>query len=1010
VRQIGEGGFGVVWLAEQERPVRREVALKIIKLGMDTKEVIARFEQERQALALMDHPNIAKVFDAGATQYGRPYFVMELVRGSKITDYCDAYRLTIKERLKLFVTVCQAVQHAHQKGIIHRDIKPSNILVTLHDGMPVPKVIDFGVAKATQQRLTELTLFTQLEQLIGTPLYMSPEQTAPGSQDIDTRSDIYALGVLLYELLTGRTPLDSESLMKASLEEIRRVIREEVPARPSTALNAMAAHVLVKVSQRRSCDPWRLIHIARGDLDWISMKSLEKDRTRRYATANDLALDVQRHLVFEPVLARPPSGLYCLSRFIRRSRVALTVTGSIVLALVASISLAVRTYYKPREVRSYFKARPNQAAQPEQTAAVELRIRRIQYAADMNRAQMALREHNLGRARQLLDQYREGRPDLRGWEWRYLWQQCRSDAIAKLFNDSRRHLSLSINRRFNSPIQEQSVLSLSYSADGKMLAVAYNDGATDSLELWDLPPRKHILAQESPVELRIVDSKRRTFEVPGRGMIGFAPRGYLLVQATNFGINLYDFSSTEAPTRVDLGGTVRAFSFTKDGTSLICRVDQAEPASSKTPKAQRIFKVVNLSTRQVVEQAAPSNIGFSKAVGDVRFSPDGTSIYVAGRSGRSLTVGVFDWLDAAPKKEFSIGADHRLYAIDVSPDGKTLVAASAWENSAQAWDTDSSKLITKLDQETGGISDLAFSPDGLMLAAACSDQTIRVWNTTIWKERALLRGHVSDVRAIAFSPDGKRIASGSSDGEVLIWNAETLSTGSERFDFPSDIAWAVPLPDTPLIWAQSTTGVQSLWDVSTLKQTPVPPELASTPNVRVIGRTVSTHAHALGGKLVALATGNNGVQVLGGETGGDLRLQGAPPVVDGLAFTHDGKRLVTTSSARETVKIWDPTNGQELLSLPGRGRNLYYADFTDNDNALIVASELPGFVQLWRAPSLAEIDAMERSAGPWPISAWKTSPPYTPPQFELKVLLERARRRIPFTIPVPAEPSSNLPR
>ncbi|MES2924009.1 MAG: tetratricopeptide repeat protein [Verrucomicrobiota bacterium] len=342
LEKIGEGGFGVVWVADQERPVRRRVALKIIKLGMDTKEVIARFGQERQALAMMDHPHIAKVLDAGSTEWGRPYFVMELVRGIKITDYCDQANLSTADRLALFIQVCQAVQHAHQKGIIHRDLKPSNILVTLHDGMPVPKVIDFGVAKATQQqRLADLTIYTQFEQMIGTPLYMSPEQAEMSGLDIDTRSDIYSLGVLLYELLTGRTPFDPEELMKVGYDEMRRVIREQEPRTPSTFLQTMADATRATVAQHRQSDPAKLTNLVRGDLDWIVMKALEKDRTRRYETANGLAMDIQRHLANEPVLARPPSSAYRFQKLVRRNKLAVLATGVVLAVLVAATGISV---------------------------------------------------------------------------------------------------------------------------------------------------------------------------------------------------------------------------------------------------------------------------------------------------------------------------------------------------------------------------------------------------------------------------------------------------------------------------------------------------------------------------------------------------------------------------------------------------------------------------------------------------------------------------------------------
>jgi tetratricopeptide (TPR) repeat protein len=333
LEQIGEGGFGVVFMAEQTQPVRRKVALKILKPGMDTRQVIARFEAERQALAIMDHPNIAKVLDGGQTASGRPYFVMDLVKGLPITEHCDQAQLTPRQRLELFVQVCQAVQHAHQKGVIHRDLKPSNVLVTVHDTVPVVKVIDFGVAKALGQELTDKTLFTGFAQMVGTPLYMSPEQAGQSGVDVDTRSDIYSLGVLLYELLTGTTPFDKARLKELGYDELRRIVREEEPPKPSTRISTLGKAATTVSAQRKS-DPKRLSKLFRGELDWIVMKCLEKDRNRRYETASTLAADVQHYLRDEPVLACPPSAAYRLRKFVRRYKTRLTTTGVIVLALL----------------------------------------------------------------------------------------------------------------------------------------------------------------------------------------------------------------------------------------------------------------------------------------------------------------------------------------------------------------------------------------------------------------------------------------------------------------------------------------------------------------------------------------------------------------------------------------------------------------------------------------------------------------------------------------------------
>lgn len=375
MEQIGEGGFGLVFVAEQQSPVRRRVALKIIKPGMESREVIARFEAERQAIALMDHPNIARVFDAGVTETAQPYFVMELVRGVPLSEFCNSHRLDMRERLKLFVTICHAVQHAHQKGIIHRDLKPSNILVTLQDGQPLAKVIDFGVAKAIGQSLTVKTIYTRFTSMVGTPAYMSPEQAAMSTDDVDTRSDIYSLGVLLYELLTGSTPFEPNRLQSVDFDELRRIIREEEPPRPSTRLSTLNNELATTVAIHRRLAPESLSSAMRRDLDWIVMKALDKDRNRRYSTAGSMADDVSRFLLDQPVEARPPSTWYRFAKFARRNKVAITTGSLVTLALILGTVVSVwqaREAIKERDEKVIALGEARSAEQVANEARAEL--------------------------------------------------------------------------------------------------------------------------------------------------------------------------------------------------------------------------------------------------------------------------------------------------------------------------------------------------------------------------------------------------------------------------------------------------------------------------------------------------------------------------------------------------------------------------------------------------------------------------------------------------------------
>ncbi len=729
---IGEGGCGVVYMAEQEEPVRRRVALKVIKLGMDTKSVIARFEAERQALAMMDHSNIARVFDAGATTAGRPFFVMELVRGVRITDYCDQNHLSNAERLGLFAQVCQAIQHAHQKGIIHRDIKPSNILVTLHDGVPVPKVIDFGIAKATEQRLTEKTLFTQFQSFIGTPAYTSPEQAEMSGLDIDTRSDIYSLGVLLYEILTGRTPFDAERLLNSGLDEMRRIIREEEPLRPSTRLSSLDITEATSLSQARQMRIPVLMQAIQGDLDWIVMKCLEKDRTRRYATANDLAEDIRRYLGNEPVLARSPSNLYRLRKMLRRNRgafaAAAAVIGTLIVGVTVSTWLAVRATKAERAARGLQQQEASLRHQAEQDKAL---ARQSEYVADINLAQQSLSAGNYGRAVQLLDKHlpQPGEPDLRGFEWRYLWTLSRGDE----------HVSL--------PPQRGEILALSVSPDGALLAV----GQRDRMMVWNLAARSLVHAATN-----------------GARFLAFHPDGKRLFGGSGTTMRSWRVSDWSWEHTLPNSG---AMSLSADGRRMaVLRF---------TSRGRREVQVLNAATWETVAT-------IPDAQEPLALSPDGRRL-VADSTATNLVV----WTLDGSRPELILQDSTNLFprmlrpgrserVLTFSPDGRTVIAARNNLSSRgvfvlSVWDATTGREVDLLPadiehiEHAGTITGLAFSPDGATLATASMDFSIRLWDFAERRAVDAIQGHINEVLAVTFTPDGRSIITGSKDGEIKVW-------------------------------------------------------------------------------------------------------------------------------------------------------------------------------------------------------------------------------------------------
>ena len=778
---IGEGGFGSVFMAEQVTPVVRRVALKIIKLGMDTRQVIARFEAERQALAMMDHPNIAKVLDAAATETGRPYFVMELVPGVPITQYCDRKRLTPRQRIELFVPVCRAVQHAHQKGIIHRDLKPSNILVMICDAKPVPKVIDFGVAKALHQRLTEKTLFTQFGGAVGTLEYMSPEQADMDVLGADTRSDVYSLGVLLYELLTGATPLDRARLREAGYAQMLRMIREEEPVPPSTRLT-QSGDALASISAARGTEARELTRLTAGDLDWIVMKCLEKDRARRYETADGLARDLERYLHDEPVEASPPSPGDKLRRFARKHRFGLSVAAGFAIVLLLATALSSWQAVRATHAKADALAAQGRADAQFREAAT------ARQAAELNLADALIAQGDaLGAASQwgvAKQQFQQAIDLLRANE--------QSSFVAEVaFWDA--------NRRSPSPLMEYAahrgeVTHLRFLPGGEQLATVGSDGVG---RLWETRTGRPI----------------RTF--PGLGdvqRLSVSPDGKRIAFAsTSTGVTTWRIADgTLALTIRGLGGRASAISFSPDGRSVLV-------GCSDPPYDLYLF---DAASGALVRKF----IGHRAAVRDVAFTPDGSkAVSCDGRPpgdklGFGYSTSIRTWDVAAGRPLWFRRADEwRLVgALAVAPNG-TQVASTSWDGACDVWDIASSTQLFSLPSEHGrDVQGVAYSARGL-LAVGSGAGTIAVFLNH--REVKRFAGHVGETRTLDFSPDGRFLASGGGDGMVRIW---PVYAGGETRTFPETRARTIVeirsvrlSPDARLALSSSEQDrMVRLWDLA----------------------------------------------------------------------------------------------------------------------------------------------------------------------------------------------------
>ncbi len=926
LQRIGEGGCGAVYMAQQEEPIRRRVALKVIRLGMDTKQVIARFEVERQALALMDHPNIAKVLDAGATETGRPFFVMELVKGIKITDYCDRNNLSTRDRLDLFIQVCHAIQHAHQKGIIHRDIKPSNILVTLHDGVPVPKVIDFGIAKATDQPLTDKTLFTAFEQFIGTPAYTSPEQAEMSGLDIDTRSDIYALGVLLYELLTGTTPFDAKELMAAGLDEMRRTIREKEPVRPSTRLSTMLAGELTATAQHRQAEPPKLIHLVRGDLDWIVMKCLEKDRTRRYETANGLAHDIERHLNNEPVAARPPSRVYRFQKLVRRNKLVFAAASVVAMALIAGLAVSTWMFARERQARQQAvaaeqaqsrarqeaeTARAGEAAQRQKAVQAqadevqqrqraetqELAARHRAYASDIRLAQQALAANDLGYAWELLNRQRPGgkseirnpksEMDLRGWEWRYLWAQCQDEAQYTLR-------------------QRSDVLcSLAVSSDGKWLA---SGALWGGLSVWDLESRKEI------ARLPTGDVLVYAAFSPREPLLAFSCVWQPGEKPFQSHVSHWNAANQQMVTNLPFNGWLVGMAFSEDGQTLVT-CTAPEPASEitfwKIPEGRKL-KSYPVKIDLVPFEALVNHFAVAP---DLSVAAYTTANFMANREDLESRVILVDLANGQERWTTNTLAGKPVWALAFSPDGKILASSEDTPESViRLWDAASGKEIARTPGHSGGIWDLVFRSDGRILASASGDQTVRLWdlaNLANAPPARVLRGHRMGVNRLRWLPDNRTLVSGDFGGFIRVWDTTAASPEGPHLAVKSAAGIGYPWrfgPDSQSVVVVNRQGGVVRWKGTNFRE--MEPLLE-------IGANYLRACLSGDGQRVA-AGFTNAIQVWDLPGRAPLRRISVSGEYAPCTFLAQGNKLLSWRQPENSLHEWDLTTGQEARSWPAQ--------------------------------------------------------------------------------------------
>ena len=909
---IGEGGMGLVYQAEQKEPVKRRVALKIIKPGMDTKQVVTRFEAERQTLAILEHPNIAHVFDAGTTETGRPYFVMEYVEGRSITKYCDQQKLSIEQRLELFQEVCEGVHHAHQKGIIHRDIKPSNVLVSVQNDKAIPKIIDFGIAKAITQPLSGETAYTEQGQLLGTPEYMSPEQAEMAYQDVDTRSDIYSLGVLLYELLAGVPPFDAKRLREGGIEHIQQVICEEQPRTPSARLTSLGDKAKA-VAERRRTQIITLTRRLHRELEWIPMKAMRKDRTRRYRSASELADDIQNYINGTPLIAGPESTMYRARKFVRRhagsvATVAL-VTLVVVLGLVTSIIMGCRAERARRQEASARKQveqalvraeKAEKAAQEQSKIAEEQRTlaeeraeeyRRSLYYNRIALSEIAYRDGNIQRLRKLLDSCPK---DLRAWEWDYL--NYISDQSSKT-------------------IQGHYAWELGISPDGKRIAASDSNNA---IKIWDA---------SSGVELRtLLGHNKRVINST------FSPDGKLIVSGAYDGIiRVWDVNSGEEIMTLK-GHKDRAGAyFSPDGTRII---------SGSMDNTIIVWDAVTgneLTTWNTHDEQSRCHA----------ISPDGKYI-VSG--GDSSVLRLWDATTGAELKVFR-GHNDGIRSVAFSPDGKHIISGG-FDSTIKVWDAGTGEELKTLHGHKDTIYSVAYDSRGERIASGSRDGTIKLWDTETGSELMTLSGHLDYVSSVAFSPHGERIFSTGQDGMIKVWDLSqdyidpVILEGYQSIAFSPDGTKFVTSGENITIW--DAVNVNEL-----MKMNAVGGLASYSPDGKYI---ISTDSQ-IGAKRI---------KIWDAITGKDLlTLSGHEATIWSLSYSPDGTRIAS-GSVDKTIRIWDASTGVEIRTLRGHGDWPDYPEISpvtsvafSPDGKLVASCSYDYTVRIWNPETGTEMKTLK---------------------------------------------------